>query len=816
MQLAAHAYAIPLSVGGILSLSSPLDAAMFFALQWMAACLLCALISWTLIVFVFQRRNHLRATHRGTLSMALLLLTFAAGTLVIEGRVFAMPAPLFCAPVQILFLLYFSLFSNERYTSRRTRWLGIITMFALLAPFWPQQPKSSPSAASFPFFQVPGLLGVLMTLSNTFAILPVIVGIVPQLYYRYRYFALTGEQRPPKPRRELLLCGALSIGCFLMFLALGGLSQAAQGLAPGALFAETGFALLLALLPAAASFTVLHRRRFDRAAFLNRLLVSGLLTLCLLLIYAGSILALWATFPGFAGLASFVYIPFLISIALLMALAFRPLQAQIQKRVNRRFSPRTYAAAQQITAFTAVLRADTPLDELSTRLIAVIQQSLLPASVLLWLQTSSAPMTLRVPGNRSMASSYEPTQEQPAPAELRLHRQAEATPDQSAPAALTVALDDPALPSLLRPASVMEIDRQPSSSAVMGLLRAAQMALAVSFVSQGELVGLLALGPQLSDVPVRRYTFDDCDLLAQLSEQIAPRLSQMQRAHAQELEERAHERVEQELQTARRIQEALLPKGVPLLDGWQMETCYQPAREVGGDFYDFLALADGRLGIVLGDVTDKGIPAALVMATTRSMLRAVAAQPATSPGQVLAQVNELLCLDLPANMFVTCFYAVLDPVTGRLLYANAGQDLPYLRHADGPVDELRARGMPLGLMPGMQYEEEETTLLPGDCLLFYSDGLVEAHNPRREMFGFPRLMALLGQPAEESSLIQFLRHELATFTGPDWKQEDDLTLVVLQRAADASRDEVPVLSDEMQHTAELLMVLKSSTAHREE
>ena len=99
-------------------------------------------------------------------------------------------------------------------------------------------------------------------------------------------------------------------------------------------------------------------------------------------------------------------------------------------------------------------------------------------------------------------------------------------------------------------------------------------------------------------------------------------------------------------------------------------------------------------------------------------------------------------------MFVTCFYAILDPASGRLRYANAGQDLPYLRHADGTVDELRAAGMPLGLMTGMRYDERETSLLPGDSLLFYSDGLVEAHDPEREMFGFPRLMTLLGAHAD--------------------------------------------------------------------
>jgi serine phosphatase RsbU (regulator of sigma subunit) len=141
------------------------------------------------------------------------------------------------------------------------------------------------------------------------------------------------------------------------------------------------------------------------------------------------------------------------------------------------------------------------------------------------------------------------------------------------------------------------------------------------------------------------------------------------------------------------------------------------------------------------------MPAALVMATTRSMLRAVAMQLSISPGQALAHVNELLCPDLPASMLVICFYGILDPATGYLHFANAGQDLPCLRRAEGTVGELCTTGMPFGMMPDMRYEERDVTLAPGECVLFYSDGIVEAHNPAREMFGFPRLRALLASNA---------------------------------------------------------------------
>src|SRR5919112_732908 len=250
----------------------------------------------------------------------------------------------------------------------------------------------------------------------------------------------------------------------------------------------------------------------------------------------------------------------------------------------------------------------------------------------------------------------------------------------------------------------------------------------------------------------------------------------------QKREAQERERLEQELRIARLIQQTLLPKTLPKLSGYDIAAYYQPAREVGGDFYDTFELEDGRLGLVVGDVTDKGIPAALVMATTRTMLR-VSAQRLFPPGEVLKRANDALVSDIPPNMFITCLYAILDTESGRLRYANAGHDPPYLRHHGSDVEELRARGMPLGLMPGMEYEEKETILERGESVLFYSDGLVEAHDPHHEMFGFPKLQGLVGtHRSGESSLIDFLLFELTNFTGEDWEQENDITLVNLERS----------------------------------
>jgi serine phosphatase RsbU (regulator of sigma subunit)/anti-sigma regulatory factor (Ser/Thr protein kinase) len=361
------------------------------------------------------------------------------------------------------------------------------------------------------------------------------------------------------------------------------------------------------------------------------------------------------------------------------------------------------------------------------------------------------------------------------------------TPPRPAAPSVDIAPNDPLIAYFQDAPGAIEIDKLDLDSPALRAMKAAGVKLAVPLVSQGELIGLLNLGPRLSE---QDYSADDRALLSNLATQAGPAVRVAQLVRQQQAEAQARERLEQELRVARLIQQTLLPKELPALAGWDIAAYYQPARAVGGDFYDFATLPDGRLGIVVGDVTDKGVPAALVMATTRAILRG-AMQRTYSPGEVLERANELLVPDIPRNMFVTCLYAILDPETGRLHYANAGHDLPYRRH-EGGAAELRATGMPLGLMPGMTYEERETVLEPGDSVLLYSDGLVEAHSPAREIFGFPRLETLVAGHVGGAALIEYLLGQLAVFTGADWEQEDDVTMVTLQRAVAPL---APVLED---------------------
>jgi serine phosphatase RsbU (regulator of sigma subunit)/predicted ester cyclase len=295
---------------------------------------------------------------------------------------------------------------------------------------------------------------------------------------------------------------------------------------------------------------------------------------------------------------------------------------------------------------------------------------------------------------------------------------------------------------------------------------------------RGEWMGLVPTGKQFEALLVLIHRIVGGKIAEEWSQGSGLAELTQQRLEQERIE---RERIEQELRVARRIQHASLPEEVPTLGGWQISPFYQPAREVGGDFYDFHLLSEGRLGVVVGDATGKGVPAALVMSTTCGMLQLAArALDSPSPGEVLAQVNETLVARIPSNMFVTCFYAILNPKSGHLVYANAGHDLPYLQHSGEEAKELRARGMPLGLMPASSYEEKEMVLDVGESVLFYSDGLVEAHDPEGQMFSFPRLRALVAEHTEEGALGEYLLEELYSFVGEDWEQEDDITLITLR------------------------------------
>ena len=346
--------------------------------------------------------------------------------------------------------------------------------------------------------------------------------------------------------------------------------------------------------------------------------------------------------------------------------------------------------------------------------------------------------------------------------------------------AIAIPIGDPLETLLLSSGGPLVLRDLELESETLASLREAGVELVVPLIGQGELLGALYLGPRLSDQP---YSTDDRRLLGSLASQVAPAMKVAQLVREQQAEAKERERIQQELQVAALIQQTLLPKELPAIAGWQVDAFYRPARAVGGDFYDFIDLEDGRLGVVIGDVTDKGVPAALVMATCRSMLRA-AAQRHSSPSAVLADVNEALVPEIPPAMFVTCLYAIIDTGGGKVVFANAGHNLPYVRTSGG-VTELRATGMPLGLMPGMSYEETNYDMGSGEVMVLTSDGITEAHSPEGEMYGFARLMGRVARQPSDEDMLNSLVTDLETFTGPDAEQEDDITMVVVKRTISA-------------------------------
>ncbi|MBE0698313.1 MAG: SpoIIE family protein phosphatase [Anaerolineaceae bacterium] len=284
------------------------------------------------------------------------------------------------------------------------------------------------------------------------------------------------------------------------------------------------------------------------------------------------------------------------------------------------------------------------------------------------------------------------------------------------------------------------------------------------------------LAYELMKVMVRRLRETETTAIQELKEknrQLTQSLQELKNAQAQLI---AQEKYESELSTARTIQESMLPEKIPVFPGWQLFAHWQPAQSVSGDFYDFFSLADGKLALMVGDVSGKGVPAALIMTVTRSMLRASAISAAT-PGDLLAQVNDLLCAEIPLGMFVTCHISFLDLASGEITYASAGHCRPLHRRA-GKVCELPAKGIALGVFPDFSYQNFQIRVEPGDSLLLYSDGLFEAHNQDGQMMGLDSIQEVFTSSIHP---VEGLLDHLANFTGSKLNPEDDITLLHLER-----------------------------------
>jgi sigma-B regulation protein RsbU (phosphoserine phosphatase) len=266
---------------------------------------------------------------------------------------------------------------------------------------------------------------------------------------------------------------------------------------------------------------------------------------------------------------------------------------------------------------------------------------------------------------------------------------------------------------------------------------------------------------------------DDLELFLALASMAAIALENA-KMHQQILEK---QRLVKDMEFARTVQESFLPQGAPEIASYRFSAHYTPALEVGGDFYDFIQLDRGRAGIVIGDVSGKGVPAALFMAKLGSDMRTLAYTEA-SPSAALMKLNDLLAARSRRGMFATLLYLELDTATGTLVVCNAGHLPPIVRKPDGSLARMAGTGgAPLGMLPGMQIGQETTTIGKGDIVILYTDGIVEAMNGREELYGFERFEALLRKgPADPAALKDAIINDVNRFTGLS-PQHDDMTLV---------------------------------------
>ena len=252
----------------------------------------------------------------------------------------------------------------------------------------------------------------------------------------------------------------------------------------------------------------------------------------------------------------------------------------------------------------------------------------------------------------------------------------------------------------------------------------------------------------------------------------------LERAQLHDLAETQRIRLEKELEMARAVQKSLLPTQLPTIPGFTLAADWRPAREVAGDFYDFFSLPDGRWGIVLADVSGKGAPAALYMAMARSLIRSEAGR-YSNPSAVLTEVNRRLVVECCNEMFVTVFYAIVDPVLRSLTYASAGHDPPFLRRASGRLERLALGGLIMGVFEEVSFSDETLKLESGDTLVAHTDGLTDTVNRQDEAYGCTRLAdAINGAPAAAPDILAHILGDLMAFAGPV-PQPDDITLLIL-------------------------------------
>ena len=564
------------------------------------------------------------------------------------------------------------------------------------------------------------------SLSAAWTLLPVGVALGAQIQ---RYLAISSAETRARTRLVVLALG-LSSGTFILLWAVrpelgsGVFDLVVTTPRLQALYDLNGLVLLtvaLLLLPFAISISVLRHGLWNVDLLVSRTVAYGSLTAIVAGVFFVGLVGVGSLLAQFIGGGRGIAG---VATGVVVVALFQPVRRRVQRAVDRRFYREKYDAEQVIEAFAASVVDVVDLDDLEAGLLDAIDRTLHLDRVALW----------------------RPDRDDPLP--------------EGAIAALAERPN--------RPVAAADVPDE-------GRLGGARTLLPLG--ARDDLVGVLALGSRRAGGDL---TSVDTALLARLAHVAAPalRLGLVVGQRAAEAEERA--RLESEMEVARTIQIGLLPHELPSPEGWAFDARYRAARHVGGDYYDVLALGTGRIGLLVADVSGKGIPAAMVMTTTRTVFHAEASAE-RGPDETLEAVNRRMAPDLTTGLFVTCFFAVLDTTDGRLAFANAGNPLPVLRRAGGEVSELVAVGSPLGWFPDASYEASEVVLGEGDLVLLHSDAVIEARDPGGGLFGRDRLLALVAGAAGIDGLLDVVDDAVQAHCGPGAEPDDDLTLLAVHR-----------------------------------
>jgi serine phosphatase RsbU (regulator of sigma subunit) len=494
--------------------------------------------------------------------------------------------------------------------------------------------------------------------------------------------------------------------------------------------------LALVLIPISFAFAILKHRLMDINVYIRRTVIYGAVTGFLGLIYLLLAGGLGGLISRFAGVRSDWMA---IASTLVVAVAFVPVRNRIQAVLDRRFFRRRSDYSSALERMVREIAEASTQRALVSGTVDRIQQAVQNRLVVLF---------LRQPEEGAYFPAAEVGLSADAGAELRVPVGAET---ESALAA---------------------VGRVPAAGP-WRRLAARGCALLAPIRRRGELLGFLALGSKLSE---EDFDAEDEQFLAAAAGQIAIGLDNL-RLEEQQLE----------FDRAREIQEALLPRRIPQAPGVEIAGCWQPARAVGGDYYDVLDLGEGRLALVIADVAGKGLPAALLMSNLQAAVKAFAGD-VRSPAELSSRLNRMLCGNLAPGKFITFFYGILDTGTRTLLYTNAGHTPPILSRARGGVVRLESGGMVLGFSSAAAYDQEQVVLDTGDRLLLYTDGLSEAFGSNDEEFGDDRLEAIVrGSDVRGAEDLQRrVLDAVATFCHHDFHDDATLIAVIVKQAGAAS------------------------------